>query len=106
MELGLKSGVAQEVMVEVISKTLAGLGHITTAWPEKALIDNSSPALMLDFAREGIGLALKAGASCEIPLSTGSVAWEFYNFAGAAGHGEDDWTTGIFRAMKSISKIS
>ena len=57
-------------------------------------------------ARKDIGLALTAGASRKIPMSTGSVAREFYNFASAAGHGEDDWTTGIFRAMKSISKIS
>ena len=106
LALGLKSGVAQEVMVEVISKTPAGLGHITTAWPEKALIDNASPAFMLDLARKDIGLALTAGASCKIPLSTGSVAREFYNFASAAGHSENDWTTGIFRAMESISKIN
>ena len=34
--LDLQSGVSQEVMVEVISKTPVGLGHITTAWPQKA----------------------------------------------------------------------
>jgi 4-hydroxybutyrate dehydrogenase/sulfolactaldehyde 3-reductase len=37
LALGLKSGVSQDVLVEVISKTPAGLGHITTAWPDKAL---------------------------------------------------------------------
>ena len=34
--LGLQSGVSQEVIVEVILKIPAGLGHITTAWPQKA----------------------------------------------------------------------
>jgi len=105
LALGLKSGVSQEVMVEVISKTPAGLGHITTAWPEKALSDNASPAFMLDLARKDIGLALTAGASCKVPLSTGSVARKFYNIASAVGHGEDDWTTGIYRTIKSLSKI-
>jgi 4-hydroxybutyrate dehydrogenase/sulfolactaldehyde 3-reductase len=105
LALGLKSGVSQEVMVEVISKTPAGLGHITTAWPEKALSDNASPAFMLDLARKDIGLALTAGASCKVPLSTGSVAREFYNVASAAGHGEEDWTTGIYRTIKTLSKI-
>jgi 4-hydroxybutyrate dehydrogenase/sulfolactaldehyde 3-reductase len=106
LALGLKSGVSQEVMVEVISKTPAGLGHITTAWPEKALSDNASPAFMLDLARKDIGLALTAGASCKVPLSTGSVAREFYNVASAAGHGEEDWTTGIYRTIKTLSKVT
>ena len=104
--LGLKSGVSQEVMVEVVSKTPAGLGHVTTTWPDKALSDNASPAFMLDLARKDIGLALAAGGACKIPLSTGSVAREFYNLASAAGHGEEDWTTGIYRTMKDLSKIS
>ena len=51
-------------------------------------------------------LTLTAGALRKIPMSTGSVAREFYNFASAAGHSENDWTTGIFRAMESISKIN
>jgi len=106
LALGLKSGVSQDVMVEVISKTPAGLGHITTAWPEKALCDNPLPAFMLDLARKDIGLALTAGASSKVPLSTGSVAREVYNIASAAGHGEEDWTTGIYRTVKSLSKIT
>lgn len=106
LALGLKSGVSQDVMVEVISKTPAGLGHITTAWPGKALKDNDSPAFMLDLARKDIGLALMAGASSKVPLSTGSIARELYNIASAAGRGEEDWTTGIYRTLKSLSKIT
>lgn len=106
LALGLKSGVSQDVMVEVISKTPAGLGHITTAWPEKALCDNPLPAFMLDLARKDIGLALTAGASSKVPLSTGSVAREVYNIASAAGRGAEDWTTGIYRTLKNLSKIS
>ena len=106
LALGLKPGVSQDVLVEVISKTPAGLGHITTAWPEKALCDNPLPAFMLDLARKDIGLALTAGASSKVPLSTGSVAREVYNIASAAGRGEEDWTTGIYRTLKNLSKIS
>ena len=72
---------------------------------DKALSDNASPAFMLDLARKDIGLALAAGGACKY-LSTGSVAREFYNLASAEGHGEEDWTTGIYRAMKNLSKIS
>ena len=72
----------------------------------KALKDNDSPAFMLDLARKDIGLALMAGASSKVPLSTGSVAREIYNIASAAGRGEDDWTTGIYRTLKSLSKLT
>jgi 4-hydroxybutyrate dehydrogenase/sulfolactaldehyde 3-reductase len=61
---------------------------------------------MLDLARKDIGLALTAGASSKVPLSTGSVAREVYNIASAAGRGEEDWTTGIYRTLKNLSKIS
>ena len=61
---------------------------------------------MLDLARKDIGLALMAGASSKVPLSTGSVAREIYNIASATGRGEDDWTTGIYRTLKSLSKIT
>ena len=102
MALGLAAGVSQDTMVEVISQTPAGLGHITTAWPAKALVDDPSPAFMLDLARKDIGLALTAAASAKVPMSTGAVAREIYNIASAAGRGEEDWTTGIYRTLKEL----
>lgn len=105
LALGLSAGVSQEIMVEVISKTPAGLGHITTTWPEKALVDEESPAFMLDLARKDIGLALAAGSASEVSLLTGEAAHEVYNKASAAGRGQEDWTTGIYRTVKKLSKI-
>ncbi len=106
LAFGLAAGAEQDTMVEVISKTPAGLGHITTAWPGKALDDNPSPAFMLDLARKDIGLALTAAASAKVPMATGSVAREIYNVASAAGHGHEDWTTGIYRTVKDLAKPS
>ena len=100
--LGLANGVKQDTIVEVISSTPAGLGHITTTWPAKALVDDPSPAFMLDLARKDIGLALTAGAAAKVPMSTGSVAREIYNIASAKGHGGEDWSTGIFRTVKDL----
>jgi 4-hydroxybutyrate dehydrogenase/sulfolactaldehyde 3-reductase len=105
LAFGLAAGVDQATMVEVISKTPAGLGHITTAWPDKALADNPDPAFQLDLARKDIGLALTAAADAKVPMSTGSVAREIYNVASAAGHGSEDWTTGIFRTVKNLAQI-
>jgi 3-hydroxyisobutyrate dehydrogenase-like beta-hydroxyacid dehydrogenase len=44
--LGLAAGLQLEDIVEVISQTPAGLGHIATTWPEKALKDDPAPAYM------------------------------------------------------------
>lgn len=105
MALGLAAGVDQAVLVEVISKTPAGLGHITTSWPSKALADDPAPDFMLDLARKDIGLALAAAASARVPLTTGGVAREVYSMASAFGHGAEDWTTGIYRTQKELSRI-
>ena len=106
MALGLASGVDVETIVEVISQTPAGLGHITTTWPGKALADDPEPAFMLDLARKDMGLALTAAAAAKVPLTTGGVAREIYNVASAAGHGREDWTTGIFRTVKELAGSS
>lgn len=100
---GLAAGADQATMVEVIAKTPAGLGHITTAWPDKALKDDPSPAFMLDLARKDIGLALSAATSAKVPLATGGVAHQVYTIASAQGHGREDWTTGIYRTVKALS---
>ena len=105
MALGLAAGADQATMVEVIEKTPAGMGHISTTWPGKALIDDPSPAFMLDLARKDLGLALRAAASAKIPLATGSVAREIYSIASAAGRGEEDWTTGIYRTVRDLARL-
>ena len=101
---GLAAGVSEDTMVEVISQTPAGLGHITTTWPAKALIDDPAPAFQLDLARKDIGLALTAAAAAKAPMATGAVAREIYNIASAKGHGREDWSTGIFRTVKYLAK--
>lgn len=105
MALGLAAGVDQDVLVDVISKTPAGRGHIGTSWPARALVDDTSPTFQLDLARKDIGLALSAAAAVKVPMATGSVAREIYSIASAAGRGGDDWTTGIYRTVKSLAAI-
>ena len=105
MALGLAAGVDQDVLVDVISKTPAGRGHIGTSWPARALVDDPSPTFQLDLARKDIGLALYAAAAVKVPMATGSVAREIYSIASAAGRGGDDWTTGIYRTVKSLAAI-
>ena len=78
------------------------MGHITTTWPEKALKDNPAPAYMLDLAAQDLGLALQAGGTAKVPLSTGAAARQVYAIAQAQKHGREDWTTGIFRTLRGL----
>ena len=43
LTLGLAAGIELDKMVEVISQTPAGQGHIRTTWPQKALVDDPTP---------------------------------------------------------------
>ncbi len=103
LALGLAAGIDTETIVEVISRTPAGLGHITTTWPDKALKDDPAPAFMLDLAHKDLGLALDAAAALRVPLMTGAAARQIYTLAQSQGHGREDWTTGIFRTIRAMS---
>ena len=103
LTLGLKAGIALDTMVEVLSQTPAGQGHIRTTWPEKALKDNPEPAFMLDLASKDLGLALESAAALKVPLATGAAARQIYAMAQSAGHGREDWTTGRFRTLRGVT---
>jgi 4-hydroxybutyrate dehydrogenase/sulfolactaldehyde 3-reductase len=100
---GLAAGVDVATIVEVISQTPAGRGHITTTWPGKALADDPSPAFMLDLASKDLGLALQAAGALRVPVGTGAAAKQLYAIAQARGHGREDWTTGIYRTLRELT---
>jgi len=100
--LGLRAGLDLDVMVEVLSHTPAGRGHLTTAWPDKALVDDPSPAFTLDLATKDLGLATELAAELRAPLPAAALSRQLYHVAQARGHGREDWTTGIFRTMQAL----
>lgn len=102
LALGLAAGLDLAVMTEVLAQTPAGRGHLTTAWPDKALVDDPSPAFMLDLATKDLGLATELAADLQVPLPAATVAREFYQVAQERGHGREDWTTGLFRTMRAL----
>lgn len=99
------AGISQDIVTDVISQTPAGQGHIRTTWPEKALKDDPTPNFMLDLAYKDMGLALETGARLNVPLTTGSAGRQIYAMARAQGHGREDWTTGIFRTLKTLAGL-
>lgn len=89
----------------MLSQTPAGRGHIQTTWPDKALKDDPTPAFMLDLAHKDLGLALDMAAQSNVPATTGAAGRQIYAMARAQGRGRDDWTTGIFRTLRSLSGL-
>ena len=102
--MGLKAGLDLEVMTEVLGHTPAGRGHLTTAWPAKALKDDPAPAFMLDLATKDLGLAVELAADLKVPLAAAAVSRQLYQVAQAQGHGREDWTTGLFRTLKDLGR--
>jgi 4-hydroxybutyrate dehydrogenase/sulfolactaldehyde 3-reductase len=100
------AGVSIDALVEVLSNTPAGRGHIQTTWPNKALKDDPSPAFMLDLAHKDLGLALEMAARSNVPATTGAVGRQIYSLARAQGRGGDDWTTGILRTLRALSGLA
>ena len=104
LAMGLKAGLELEAMVEVLGQTPAGRGHLTTAWTEKALKDDPSPAFMLDLASKDLGLAVELAAALKVPLAAAAVSRQLYQVAQAQGHGREDWTTGVFRTLRALGQ--
>lgn len=104
LAMGLAAGLDLEVMTEVLAHTPAGRGHLTTAWPDKALVDDPAPAFMLDLATKDLGLATDLAAELRVPLPAAAVTRQLYQIAQAHGHGREDWTTGLFRTMRALGK--
>jgi 4-hydroxybutyrate dehydrogenase/sulfolactaldehyde 3-reductase len=103
--LAKAAGINQEIVVDLISRTPAGQGHIRTVWPDKALVDDPAPAFMLDLAYKDAGLALEAAAGLKLPLTTGSAGRQIYAIATAQGHVREDWTTGTFRSFRILADL-
>ena len=106
LALAEAAGISQDIVADVIGQTPAGLGHIRTTWPDKALKDDPTPAFMLDLAYKDMGLALETAARLNVPLATGSAGRQIYAMARAQGRGRDDWTTGIFRTVRTLAGLA
>ena len=106
LALAEAAGISNDIVADVISQTPAGQGHIRTTWPDKALKDDPTPAFMLDLAYKDMGLALDTAARLNVPLATGSAGRQIYAIARAQGHGQEDWTTGIFRTIRTLTGLS
>ncbi len=106
LALAEAAGIGKGIVAEIIGQTPAGQGHIRTTWPSKALVDDPTPAFMLDLAYKDVGLALETAARFNVPLATGAAGRQIYAIARSQGRGHDDWTTGIFRTVRALAGLT
>ncbi len=103
MTLALRGGIDQDVAYEVLSKTPAGCGQLTTLWPNLALKDVIDPVFMLDLAHKDLGLALEVGSQYNVPLTSGGAGHAIYGIARTQGRGRHDWTTAMYHTVRKLS---
>jgi len=90
--LGVKAGLEVETMLRVLTGTAARTAHLELTYPVKALRGDFTPGFMVDLAHKDLGLALRLGAECRVPLAVGAAARELLTAARARGKGRLDFT--------------
>ncbi|MSP67794.1 MAG: sulfolactaldehyde 3-reductase [Alphaproteobacteria bacterium] len=102
LTLAKKSGLAEDLALEVMRQTPAGRGPMNTTYPAKVLKGDVTPAFMIDLSQKDIGLALELGMQLNVPLATGAAARQMLAIARAMGRGRDDWTA-IYQVIQQLS---
>lgn len=87
-----RSGVSRDIAYGVMSRTVAGKGHLTTTYPAKAFKGDLEPGFMIDLARKDLGLILAMANAVNIPGETAGAALRVYDRASQNGRGQQDHT--------------
>lgn len=92
LTLAESTGLDRTRTIEVLSGTPAGLGHMSTTYPSKALKNDVTADFMIDLAKKDLGIAIQMSEEIGVPLSLAKRAEEVYAEAQSAGRGAQDWT--------------
>jgi 4-hydroxybutyrate dehydrogenase / sulfolactaldehyde 3-reductase len=87
-----RSGISRETAYGVMSRTVAGKGHLTTTYPAKAFKGDLEPGFMIDLARKDLGLILAMAGAAGVPGETARAALRIYDTASRHGRGRQDHT--------------
>lgn len=86
------SGLDVGTVVNVLTGTAAGRGHLTTTYPGKALAGDVTADFMLRLAHKDLALGVAFGEALGTDVRVASAALRTYDVAMDAGRGADDWT--------------
>lgn len=104
--LGVRLGADPAMLYRVI-KDSSGYSRMMDLRLPGFLLENSfQPGFRLDLMKKDVGLALDSARSAGVPSILGSVAYQLFSLASAAGHGDDDFSvTAAFLADLARSPI-
>lgn len=104
LTLGESLGLDRGRLMEALSGTPAGRGHLATTYPNKVFRDDISAAFMLDLANKDLGLAIEVANMKNVPLFTGGAARQAYSLARARGYGGKDWTA-MLNVLRELAQV-
>lgn len=92
LAMGQRAGLPLDVLTGVMSRTVAGKGHLTTTYPQKAFKRDLEPGFMIDLARKDLALIVAMSHGVGLPAATAQAASRIYDTASRAGRGGQDHT--------------
>jgi len=92
LTLAEATGLDRDMAVDVMNGTTAGLGHLSTTYPNKVLKNDVSPDFMIDLARKDLLIAMEVSKELGVPLALASEAEAIYAEAHNNNRGREDWT--------------
>lgn len=92
LAMAQRAGIPVEIAYDVMSRTVAGRGHLTTTYPSKAFKGDLEPGFMIDLARKDLGLIIAMAQQAGVPGETARAALRVYEAASRHGRGRQDHT--------------
>ena len=92
LAMAQRAGITLETAYDVMSRTVAGRGHLTTTYPTKAFKGDLAPGFMIDLARKDLGLIIAMAEQAGVPGETARAALRVYEAASRHGRGRQDHT--------------
>jgi len=92
LAMGERAGMPREVLFDVLSRTVAGKGHLTTTYPQKAFKGDLEPGFMIELARKDLDLIVRMSERVGLPAEMAKAARGVYEQAIRNGRGRQDHT--------------
>lgn len=92
INIGLKAGVALSVLYDVIKESSGHSRMLDIRGPSFFFVGEYEPGFKLDLMKKDLGLAVSTAIGLDSPILLGSLVYQIYSIASAAGYGEKDFS--------------
>lgn len=90
--------------LQVLYGTSATNGQLRLNFPNKVLVDDTSPGFTIDLAHKDMALVLTAAHAAKVPMPVAAAVFESFSLARASEYGKIDFS-GIADAVCDLAKI-